>query len=174
MENYNSIEQVLENLDKNIVLKTKASIIPGLIIFAVGIFLIILPNIVSLSSNSIIPSFIFMSGIIITILGIFKAFFRKKYFVATSNKQKLKSYDLNFDSIEKENLIRMCNNGKISNIHTLKRASSNGLRLHFMCTEDMNICFSQVVGYVPFDDVALTEPIRHTLHEAEYLKKLLV
>lgn len=173
MENYNSIEQVLENLDKNIVFKTKSSILPGIIILATGIVLTILPNIVSLSTNSIIPSFIFISGITITILGIFKAFFRKKYFVATSNNQKLKSYDLNFEAIEKENLIRMCNNGKISNIHTLKRATSNGLRLHFMCTEDMSICFSQVIGYVPFDDVAFTEPIRQTLHEAEYLKKLL-
>jgi hypothetical protein len=173
MENYNSIEQVLENLDKSIVFKTKSSILPGIIILATGIVLTFLPNIVSLSTNSIIPSFIFISGIIITILGLFKAFFRKNYFVATSNNQKLKSYDLNFEATEKENLIRMCNNGKISNINTLKRATSNGLRLHFMSTEDLSICFSQVIGYVPFDDVAFSEPIRHTLNEAEYLKKML-
>lgn len=173
MENYNSIEQIFENLDKSIVFKTKSSIIPGIIILATGILLTILPNIVSLSTNSIIPSLIFMIGIIMTILGIFKAIFRKKYFSATSNNEKLKSFDLNFEATEKENLIRMCNNGKISNIHTLKRATSNGLRLHFMSTEDMSICFSQVIGYVPFEDVAFTEPVRHSLHEAEYLKKLL-
>ncbi len=173
MENYKTIEQVLENLDKSIVIKTKSSIVPGIIILATGIFLTILPNIISLSTNSIIPSFVFITGIITTIIGIFKTFFRKKYFVAAATKQRLSSYDLNFEASEKENLIRLCNNGKIGNIHTLKRATSNGLRLHFMSTEDMSICFSQVIGYVPFDDVAFTEPVRHTLHEAEYLKKLL-
>jgi hypothetical protein len=50
---------------------------------------------------------------------------------------------------------------------------STTMWLAFMSTEDMSICFSQVIGYVPFDDVAFTEPVRHTLHEAEYLKKLL-
>lgn len=173
MENYNTIEQVLENSDKSIVFKTKSSIVPGIIILATGIFLTISPNIVSLSTNSVIPSFIFITGIITTIAGIFRTFFRKKYFVATATKQKLRSYDINFEASERENLIRLCNNGKIINIHTLKRATSNGLRLHFMCTDDMSICFSQVVGYVPFDDVAFTEPVKHTLNEAEYLKKLL-
>jgi len=173
MENYISIEQVLENLDKSVVCKTKSSLLPGIILLVAGIILIILPNVVSLSSNSVIPSFIFISGMIITILGIFKTFFRKNFFVATSNNQKLKSFDLNFEAAERENLIRMCTNSKITNIHSLKRATSNGLRLHFMCTDDLSICFSQVIGYVPFDDVAFTEPIRNTLNEAEYLKKLL-
>jgi len=173
MENYNTIEQVLENLNKSIVTKTKTSPISGIILLIIGLLLLILPNAVSLFTNSIISSSLLISGIISTVVGIFKTFYRKNYFVATSNNQRLKSFDLNFDVVEKENLIRLCNSGKIDQIHNLKRATSNGLRLNFMTTSDLSICYSQVIGYIPFEDRPLTEPVKLSSSEAQYLKKLL-
>ncbi len=173
MENYNTIEQVLENVNKSIVSKTKTSPISGIILLIIGLLLLILPNAVSLFTNSIISSSLLISGIISIVVGVFKTFYRKNYFVATSNNQRLKSFDLNFEVVEKENLIRLCNSGKIDQIHNLKRTVSNGLRLNFMTTSDLSICYSQVIGYVPFEDIPLTEPVKLSLNEAQYLKKLL-
>ncbi len=173
MEKCISIEQFLSNLDSNKVYSTKSSIVSGLLLLIAGLFFIALPNFVSVSTYSFIPSLFLITGIILGLLGIVKMVFRKTYFVSASNKQKLKSFDINFDVSEKEKLIQLYKSGKIDTIHNLKRSTSNGLRITGLANDDLSMCFSQVIGYIPFEDVPFTEPLEHTRLEAEYLKKML-
>lgn len=172
MENFNTIEQVLDTKYANSIHKAKNSLLPGTTLLIIGTIMIVLPSMVELSAISFLPSLLLMLGIITGLTGIAMMAFRKTYYVSASNKQKLKSFDINFDVAEKEKLIQMVNTGKISNIHSLKRSESNGLRLKVMATADLSLCFSQVIAYVPFDDVPHSEAVQHSLQEANYLKEL--
>ena len=173
MENYITIEQLLDNMDKNIVYKTKMSKWVGLSFLMVGAMFFIILSANKWSSVSIIPPLLLVLGMGSSVFGLLKLFFRNSYFVAASNHQKLKNFDIYFDVAESNKLVQLCNNGKITETHLLNRRSFNGgLKLSVLVTKDLGLCFSQVIGFEQSQNITLSAPIQHTRAEAEYLKKM--
>jgi hypothetical protein len=169
MENFQSIEQFLTNMDANIVYKTKNSIIAGLLLMAVGIGCFIPLSIFSWTTYNMIPQLLIVLGASCLTVGVFKTFIRKEYFAATDNHQQLKSFEINFELTETEKLVRLCNARKITDIHTLKRSLSGGLKLRVLATRDRKLCYSQVIGFESLEHATLTPPVQHTKQEADYL-----
>lgn len=175
MENYITIEQLLDNMDKNIVYKTKTSKWIGLSFLILGTVFFSTLSVNDWSSVSIIPPLLLVLGMSSSVFGLLKLFFRNDYFVAASNHQKLKSFDIYFDAGESNKLVQFCSNGKITEIHLLNRRSFNGgLKLRVLSTKDLGLCFSQVIGYEQSQNITLSIPIQHTRAEADYLKKMKV
>lgn len=169
MENFQSIEQILIDMDPIIVYKTKNSILSGLLIMLAGIGSFAPLSIFSWAPHNMIPQFLIVLGTTGLIVGLFKTFYRKEYLATIANKQPLKSFEINFDVTETGKLVRLFNTGKITDIHTLKRSVSGGLKLRVVTTQDRELCFSQVIGFELLEHITLTPPIQHCKLEADYL-----
>ncbi len=172
MENIKSIEHVLENMDPNIVYKTKDSIWTGLLFLIAGALFFGILSIGSWAPSSSVPQLLLVLGITSLIPGVLKLFLRKSHFVSAANHQKLKSFEIHFEATERDKLVRLYENGKVKDVHLLKSAQPGGLKIKVMATKDLSLCFSQVIGYVPFEFRPLTAPVQHTPDEAAYLKSL--
>ena len=70
MENNESIEQVLENLDKNIVYKTKNSVLIGILLILTGIASLIFYATNEFGAENISSQFLFVLGMIFFVLGL--------------------------------------------------------------------------------------------------------
>ncbi|MDP4270818.1 MAG: hypothetical protein Q8909_11925 [Bacteroidota bacterium] len=172
MEKYNSIEHVLENMDTHIVYKTRSSIWTGVLYLISGVLFFVLMSLGSWSPTSIFPHLLLVLGVIASLTGVLKLFMRKSYFVAASNHQRLNRFEIYFDAAESDKLLRLYDNGKVTDIHLLNPSERGGLKIVVMATKDRSLCFSQVTGYVPFEFIPLTAPVQHTSDEAAYLKDL--
>ena len=84
MENFQSIEQFLTDMDANIVYKTKNSIITGLLLILAGIGCFVPLSIFSWTTDNMIPQLLIVLGATCLTVGILKTFIRKEYFVATT------------------------------------------------------------------------------------------
>ena len=166
METNESIEQVIENLDKNIVYKTRDSILTGLILVLIGIGSLITYSTFKLGSENISSQFIFVTGMICIIVGILKFFFRKSYYVSAENHGKIKSFEIYFNAIEREKLVRLVESGNLSELKQLDTSVIDGLKLRVMATKDGRICFSQVIAFITYEYVKVTSV--HKLSVADY------
>ncbi len=165
MENYESIEHVLENMEEKIVYKTKDSLLPGILLLIAAVITFVLMSINEWSTDSIYPYLFFVSGFVFAFIGVMKVFIRKSCFVSSVNHQKLKTFELYFDANERDKMIRLYTNGKIDEIRFLKRSINQGLRIRVLATKDMHLCYSQIIGYIPFEHVNLTYPMKHVMSE---------
>jgi hypothetical protein len=169
MGNFQSIEQLLIELDTNIVYKTKKSIVAGLLFILAGIGCFVPLSIFSWAPHNMVPQFLIVLGTIGLTVGLFKTFIRKEFFVATASQQPFKSFEINFEITETGKLVNLCNTRKITDIHTLKRSLSGGLKLRVLSTQDRELCFSQVIGFESLEHAMLTPPVQHSKQEADYL-----
>ena len=169
METNASMEQVLDNLDKNRVYKTKNSMLTGLILVSVGITSLIMYSRLELTSESLMAQFIFVAGAILFTIGIFKIFNRKNYYISANNHQKLKVFELYFNVSERDKLVRLLETGNLSGIKDLNSAVVDGLKLRVMATKDGLLCFSQAIGFVSYEYVNITPVMDHSKAEYEIL-----
>lgn len=168
MEKNESIEHVLENMDKNIVYKTKSPVYIPLILIVAGIISFALYTSIEWTSSSSFPHFLFMLGAIIMIWGIIQFFFRKSYFVSTENHQKLKISEIYFQLNERDRLVKLMENGNIKELRELKTSVSDGLRLRVMTTKDGNICLSQIVTYAFNNRINVNDVKNHSKEDARF------
>ena len=107
MENIESIEQVLENLDNNIVYKKKDSVMRGIMFMLAGIVSLIIYTAIEWETNDLFAHILFVAGSVCLIVGIFGFFFRKSRYVSAVNQQKMKSFDIYFHVNERDKLVRL-------------------------------------------------------------------
>ncbi|NDV47710.1 hypothetical protein D0T49_11695 [Paludibacter sp. 221] len=172
METRESIEQVLDNLGDNVVYKSKPSIVLSIVLIILGIGLIFLSWQISNAPNSIISPLLIVGGIILLAWGVVSVFFRKTQYKATGNKQKISFSELFFDIKERDRLVRLVSEGNVQDLSKLKTSVSDALKLRVAATPDGNICYTQVVTYVPFEFVNATDARRNTPEEAKKIKEL--
>ncbi|HET7733768.1 MAG TPA: hypothetical protein VFK73_08005 [Paludibacter sp.] len=172
METNQSIEQVLEAMDNNIVYKTKSPLAIPILLIIVGICFFSVNSFFQWSSSSIYPSLFLILGSISFVVGILKFFFRKTYYVSAENHQKLKVREIYFDVNESDKLLRLMTNGNYADINSLKRSVSSGLKLHIMSTNDGRICFSQIIAYVQLEYANVNAPVRHNTAEVQILNTI--
>ena len=172
MENNESIEQVLENLDKNIVYKTKDSILWSVTLMLTGILSLIIYSAITWETNNLFAHFIFVVGSVCLIVGILRFFFRKSWYILAENRQKIKTLSMYFHVNERDQLVRYLESGSYSEIKELKPSVVDGLKLQIMGTKDGRICYSQVVAFISNEFVYVTTPAKHTAEEYLILKEI--
>ena len=173
METNASLEQVLENLDKNRVYKTKNSVLTGTILVSIGIGSLIMYSRLESASESLMAQFIFVAGAILFTIGIFKIFIRKSFYVSAENHQKLKTFELYFNVTERDKLARLLETGNLTGIKDLNAAVVDGLKLRVMATKDGLLCFSQAIGFVSYEYVTITPVMDHSKADYEILSGII-
>jgi len=175
MENKNSIEHVLENMDKNVVYKTKSSVIKSLSFIGAGLISFAIYTLMEMNPTDVFPHFLFITGTVSIICGIFMFFLRKNHFVSAANHQQLKRTEFYFHVNEREKLVRLLESRNIKEIKTLKPSVSDGLKLRVMATKDGRLCLSQVIAYTTNEYENITDVQYHSNEEAlvfaEYLRQ---
>jgi hypothetical protein len=172
METNESIEQVFDNLDKNIVNKSKRPIWWG--------FLYLIPGIVSLGvysyfdweSNNVFPHILFILGTVFLIIAIIKFFFRKSQYISAESKTKIQPVTIYFNVSEQNKLIRLLETGNLSELKTLRPSIVDGLKLRVMATKDGQICYSQVIAFVMNEYVNVTAVQKHTMADYQILTEI--
>lgn len=110
MDKNESIEEVLEKMDKNIIYKKKKLGLQSILICLLGIVtLVINAKFVSRESGFVSP-LLMMTGFIAVIWGVFSYVFRKSYFAAASNHQRLALKEIYFNANERDKLVRLVEN----------------------------------------------------------------
>lgn len=168
MEKNESIEHVLENMDENIVYKTKSPAYKSLLLIVAGVISFAVYTSNEWKPTDAFPHFLFMAGSCSIICGVLLFFFRKSYFVAADNHQKIKNNEVYFHVNERNRLVKLIENGNLKELRELKTAVSEGLRLRIVATKDGQICLSQVVAYEINDRINVTAVRKHSIDEAHF------
>ena len=173
MEKNETIEQVIDNLDKNIVYKTKNSVLTGILLVVAGIASLISYSVFEWGAKDVASQFLFILGFICLITGILKIFIRKSYYVSAQNQMKIKLSEIYFHTKEHDNLIKLVETGNYSGLKQLKAAIVDGLKLRVMATKDGQICFTQAIAYVGNEYVSITPAQKLTVQEYQILTELM-
>jgi hypothetical protein len=173
MNQNESIEHVLENMDKSIVCKTKGSGITAILLIVTSVFLLAVYASFEWNPTDSLPHSMFILGSILGICGIMLFFFRKSFFVSVENQQKIKMSEAYFQMTEQGKLVGLVEAGKLTEMIHLKPSISDGLKIRVMATKDGQLCLSQVIAYVNNEYANLTEVRKHTVAEADFLAEYL-
>ena len=174
MEENKSIEQVLENLDKSIVYKTKTSVLWSLLFIIFGIASLISYSSFEWEPNNQYAHMLFVMGSVLLVVGILKFFFRKSWYVSAKTHQKMKCFNLYFNANERAKLVQLLESGNLSEIKQLNSSIVDGLKLRVMATTDGQICFSQVVAFIMNEYVMITPVQKHSIVEYQIFKEIQV
>ena len=173
MEKNESIEHVLENMDNNLVYKTKSPAYKSILLMAVGIISFVIYTSNQWKQTDAFPHFLFMLGSICITCGILFFFLRKSHFISTETHQKIKGRDIYFQLNERDRLVKLIENGNLKELKDLKTSISQGLRLRIMATKDGQICLSQIIAYEINDLVNVNAVKQHSIDDARFFDDFL-
>lgn len=173
MDSIQSIEQFFDQADSHILRKVKKSPLHGVLIISIGILLGLLNlKIDWQSADFVSPTLLTFSATFI-LWGGLTLIFSKYYYVATETHLKFKTYELYFDSKDRDKLVRIMKNGTLDDLKTLHPSAHDGLKLRIMTTKDSKLCYSQIVNFIHYEYVNVTEVKMHSPKEAEILRELI-
>ena len=170
MENYNSLNHVLANMDKTIVYQKKSPVWPGVIILVSGAAIQVVNSLAGFNSSSFLPHLLMIVAIAVMIIGLIRIFFRKNHFYSPKF-GRLFSKEIDFDVLERDRLIRLLKED-VGKIQSLKRSANNSLMLKIVSDKSGQICFSQVVQFQNFNYEEVSEVKQHSVQEAQILHSL--
>lgn len=171
MEQYPSIDHVLENMDKKVIYQKKNSIVTGLSLIIAGVAVLALSFSPIFSSTGFMPHLLLIVGVSLVVVGIVLAAFRKKHFYSPEH-GKLLVKEISFDNSERDKLIRLLAKSEIEEIKQLKKSVNNSVILKLLISKDGQICFSQVKQFVNFSYENISETKLHTSQETLILKSV--
>lgn len=169
MEKNESIEHVLENMDKNLIHKTKSPAYQSILLIIAGIIIFAFYTANEWSSSSVTPHFLFVLGASVLVYGILQFFFRKSYFISTENKERIRIKEIYFQYEDRDKLLKIIETGNLNELGKLNISVSEGLRLRVASTPDGKICFSQVVTYVSNERFNVNTVKQHSEAEARII-----
>jgi hypothetical protein len=172
METNESIEQVLDNLDKNIVYKTKNSLMWGFLFMIPGIVSLVVYSSIEWEPTNVLAHILFVTGSILSVIGILKCFFRKSNYVSAENNKKVIPFYIYFNGSERDRLIRLLETGNLSELKALQSSIVDGMKIRVMATKDGQICYSQVVAFVQNEFVNVTAVRKHSSADYQILSAL--
>ena len=161
MENIKSIEQTFDNKEFSSVKIQRKSPLFSLVLFCVSIGSFALNSILKFESDSSMPSFLIITGLLLLIWAIVSFSFRKNEYSAVQSNMKLKAHELLIDTKEKEKLVQIMQTKNYSAIKNLKRSTHDGLKLRYYATNDFDLCFSQIVFFAQSEYVNINNVQQH-------------
>lgn len=175
MEKIESIEHVLENMDKSLVYKAKKSALLNILLVVIGVVSFIVHSLFEWQSNSIYPPLLMTLGSAAILYAVFALFFQKSHYFSTENNQQLRNREAYFHVSERNKLEKLIETGNLRGLKDLKASVSDGLKLRVVATKDGLICLSQVVAYTTNQFENITPAKQHSLDDAhefiEYFKQ---
>lgn len=168
-----SIEETIETQYNQAIAKQKGSRLPGIAVIIAGIGLLIINYLFKIQTPGFVEPLLLLSGSGGIVTGVFLFVFSKKAYVCTENNQKLKTYEVYFDGKERDKLVRIMETGRFNELKSVNTCIHDGLKLRVMKTKDSNVCFSQVVTYIPYEYVNVTLPYKHNPTDAAVLAESL-
>jgi len=172
MDKNESIEQVFDNLDKNIVYKTKNSVLIGILLILTGIASLIFYATNEFGAENISSQFLFVLGMIFFVLGLIKFFIRKSYYVSAENHKKIQSFQIYFNLTESEKLVRILESKNYAELKQLTPSITDSLKLRVLATKDGQICFVQAIAFISYEYVHVTPPQKLSVSEYQILEEL--
>jgi len=173
MENNETIEQVFDNLDKNIIYKTKNSVLTGILLILMGIASLIIYSTNKFGSENISSQILFVLGMVFFVLGLIKFFVRKSYYVSSDNHKKIRSYEIYFNLTEREKLVRILENKNYSELKQLTPSVIDGLKLRVLATKDGQICFVQAIAFISYEYVLISPVQKLQLTDYQIIVELI-
>ncbi|MDD4968910.1 MAG: hypothetical protein PHT07_05735 [Paludibacter sp.] len=172
METNKSIEQVLDNLDKNIVNQTKGPIWLGFLYLIPGIVSLVVYSYFDWESTNVFPHVLFILGTVFLIIALIKFFFRKSRYVSAESNAKIQPFSIYFNVSEQTKLIRLLESGNLTELKTLKPSIVDGLKLRVLATKDGQICYSQVIAFVMNEYANVSAVQKHTTADYQILTEV--
>lgn len=169
MEKTASIEQVLDNTDKTIIVKKGKSVIPGIILILAGICLIIIMTQAEVPSRDLILPLLMVAGAGLVIWGIVAIFCSKPTYRSAGDGKRLYISEAAFDVKEQKELLRILAEEDFHNLDDLTRSYVNGLKLRVAATKDGSLCYTQATSYIPHEYVNICEVRSHGPEEAKLI-----
>ena len=166
MENLESIEQVLDRMDISTIKKQQKSPIESIVILVVGLIFLQLNYFFKFDAKSFFPPMFFMFAFGFFIWGILSLLFRKKYYINSQSKQKLKKVELLVDVKERDKLVRIMTSRNYDELKNLKLSAHDGLKLRYLASKDGSLCFSQVISFVSLEFVNISTVQMHKDEDA--------
>lgn len=171
MSQYASLNNVLANQDKSIVIQKKKSPINGFIFLTSGIITLVISYLPSVKTSDYMPYLLLVTALGLIITGILRIAIRKKIFISPVHGI-LQERTIGIDFPEKDKLIRLLEKGQIEQIKSLKRSVAESLILKIMVTGNCKLCYSQVEHFENNEYVPASDVFEHKYEEALVLKLL--
>lgn len=169
MKRNESIEQVLDHMDRNIIKKITVFPKTSAILLVLSIvaieFDMSLPNPMK---NELTP---LIAILVLTLLmwSFLSGALYKTYYKFLITNQKLNFKEMFFDRTEFENLKRIIESRDFYNLNKLHKSKGDGIKLKIAYTEDKSICLVQALKYMPFQYANRTEAKYLTENEIDEL-----
>lgn len=164
MENYESLEQYFDKADKNTIRKQIKSPLMGIGILLLGVCFFSINYYLEFDPRGFISPLLVMISFSLTLWGITAIIFRKKKYVSAVNNQKLRKNEVLFDTKEKDKLIKILSTNNYHELETLNGSTHDGLKLTYYTTADESVCYTQVISYISYECVRITE-VKKLLNE---------
>lgn len=156
MDKNQTIEEVL-NLSENKVKKIKMSPITALLLISLGVIFIVTLSVLNEGMPGFMLPLLIMLASIFIIWGILSFVFRKTVYASIENGQVIKITDVCFNQKERDKLVRMVETSDFKNFGSLEKSAQDALKLRIASTASGNLCYVQVVVYIPYEFVNATE-----------------
>lgn len=171
MEQFESIEHVLVNMNNKTITQKKDSVLPGIIYLACAVAVFVVNSLTKNSVESFLPYLLIILGIALVTIALIKIFFRKDHFISSEHGKLIKK-EIDLDFTEKDKLVKLLQKGDIEGIKNLKKAATNSLILKLYISKDGKEGFSQVLHFVNFGYETINEVKQHTENEVAILKSI--
>ncbi len=161
MEKNSSIEQVFETTEKDSIQKRHNSVLKGIILLVLGIVIMFINSKLTITQGiSIVEPFLIMVSIIFIIWGALITFIRKTYYVQGGTGHKFKFSEAFFDNKDHDKLVRIVESENLQDITTVKRSTQDGVKLRIASTHDKDVCYIQVLTFIPYEYALTTKAIK--------------
>lgn len=155
MEKFKTIQEDIENVtNQEVVKKGKISLVAiALIIVAV---ILVVVGMGSEDPNASWPSFLFTVAAMLFLGGIVKLFVSRSCWIFKPTNSKLKEMTLYFDVHESDALQTCIEMKRFEDFKQMKRKKDSGVRVEAMVSDDQRFAAVQVAEYVPYSYEAVT------------------
>lgn len=173
METNITIEQVLENLIPEKIIKKKKTIWSSVTYLALGTAFFIINSFIPYNPNGFIYPLMVSLGSIFVTVAVLAFFYRKMHYFDVQTGLMLRKKDVFFDGKETTRLVKIITEHQPENLWEVKRSAVHALKLCIYKTSDNSVCFVQVLTFLTDKYEPLTDVLEYSNTEAQTLSKVL-
>ncbi len=155
MENFGSIEDKIQQIENEKIIKVKSNPLNAIILLIAGIIAIILGVIII--HNETLKLSVVLLGVVIAIVGLIylltKTGKNSFDYVYEPTGKKLKKYKVYLDVNDAKKIFSCINNNNFAGLKNIKKTMDSGHLMDVRGTDDGSVFLFQVLEYIPHDFV---------------------
>ena len=165
-----TIEDGIEAFSNGRVTKRKVFRYKGLILFALGVAAYILQFFDK--EDGAMTIFLLIAGQFFGVVGLFIFLARKDNYFYDGKPMKMREFL--FDSERFDDIMRLYNDGKFSEMLDVSRSSASKMKLKVLYATDYSVAFSQIYNFVGYDFVPAEQIRIHDKAQCNNLNSLVI